>query len=141
MIQSGFINLYTDDMPRALRFYAEALGFRETFRVPHGRPRPRRAGLRHHADRVVHQPGRSGSPRHRPHPRCPSGCLVLWVHDLDAAFEAATRAGAVVVTAPHAAGNNNRNALLRDPDRNLVELVAKATAVAPDAGEDLQVAP
>jgi lactoylglutathione lyase len=27
---------------------------------------------------------------------------------------------------PHETGNNNRNALLRDPDGNLVEIVAKA---------------
>lgn len=29
------------------------------------------------------------------------------------------------MTPPHDAGNNNRNAVLRDPDGNLVELVAK----------------
>jgi hypothetical protein len=29
------------------------------------------------------------------------------------------------VTAPHDAGNNNRNAVVRDPDGTLVEFVAK----------------
>lgn len=29
------------------------------------------------------------------------------------------------MTAPHDAGNNNRNAVVRDPDGTLVELVAK----------------
>jgi lactoylglutathione lyase len=29
------------------------------------------------------------------------------------------------VQPPHDTGNNNRNALLRDPDGNLVEIVAK----------------
>jgi hypothetical protein len=34
-------------------------------------------------------------------------------------------AGAPKVTEPHDAGNNNRNAVVRDPDGNLAELVAK----------------
>ncbi len=34
-------------------------------------------------------------------------------------------AGVPVVREPHATGNNNRNALFRDPDGNLVEIVAK----------------
>ena len=32
------------------------------------------------------------------------------------------------VKPPHDTGNNNRNALLRDPDGNLVEIVAKRAA-------------
>jgi lactoylglutathione lyase len=33
--------------------------------------------------------------------------------------------GTPVVQPPHNTGNNNRNALLRDPDGNLVEIVSK----------------
>jgi Glyoxalase/Bleomycin resistance protein/Dioxygenase superfamily len=51
--------------------------------------------------------------------------LVLWTDDVDRAFAALTAAGAPAVQAPHPTGNNNRNALLRDPDGNLGELVAK----------------
>ena len=51
--------------------------------------------------------------------------LVVWTDDVDAAFEQLTTAGTPVVQAPHNTGNNNRNALLRDPDGNLVEIVAK----------------
>ncbi len=38
---------------------------------------------------------------------------------------AAPAAGAPTVPAPHDSGNNNRNAVVRDPDGTLVELVAK----------------
>ena len=40
-------------------------------------------------------------------------------------FEQLKSAGVPVVQPPHDTGNNNRNALLRDPDGNLVEIVAK----------------
>ena len=51
--------------------------------------------------------------------------LVVWTDDVDTAFERLTNAGVPVVQPPHETGNNNRNALLRDPDGNLVEIVAK----------------
>jgi lactoylglutathione lyase len=51
--------------------------------------------------------------------------LVLWTDDVDEAFAYLTSAGAPIVQPPHNSGNNNRNALLRDPDGNLVEIVAK----------------
>ena len=43
----------------------------------------------------------------------------------DTAFAKLVSAGTAVVQTPHDTGNNNRNALLRDPDGNLVEIVAK----------------
>lgn len=126
MIENGFINLYTDEMPRALGFYVDTLGFRETFRVPQQDPA--------HVELVAGavQIALTVSQAARDHqgidptPGAPTGCLVLWVHDLDAAFDTVTRVGALVVFKPRAAGNGNRNALVRDPDGNLVELVAKA---------------
>jgi lactoylglutathione lyase len=51
--------------------------------------------------------------------------LVLWTDDADAAYQELTAAGVPAVQPPHDTGNNNRNALLRDPDGNLVEIVAK----------------
>jgi lactoylglutathione lyase len=51
--------------------------------------------------------------------------LVVWTDAFDAAFEQLKSAGVPVVQPPHDTGNNNRNALLRDPDGNLVEIVAK----------------
>jgi lactoylglutathione lyase len=51
--------------------------------------------------------------------------LVVWTDDVDAAYQRLVSAGAPVVQEPHDTGGNNRNALLRDPDGNLVEIVAK----------------
>ena len=60
-----------------------------------------------------------------PAPGSPAIVIVVWADDLDVAFERLVAAGAPVVQEPHNTGNNNRNALLRDPDGNLVEIVAK----------------
>jgi lactoylglutathione lyase len=51
--------------------------------------------------------------------------LVIWADDVDVAHQRLAAAGVVTVQAPHDTGNNNRNALLRDPDGNLVEIVSK----------------
>jgi lactoylglutathione lyase len=51
--------------------------------------------------------------------------LVLWTDDVDAAYRALALAGVLTVQPPHETGNNNRNALFRDPDGNLVEVVSK----------------
>jgi len=51
--------------------------------------------------------------------------LVIWTDDIDKAYGTLVAAGAPVVQPPHDTGNNNRNALLRDPDGNLVEIVSK----------------
>ena len=51
--------------------------------------------------------------------------LVIWAGDVDSACAQLAAAGVRVLQAPHDTGNNNRNALLRDPDGNLVEIVAK----------------
>jgi lactoylglutathione lyase len=51
--------------------------------------------------------------------------LVVWTEDVDAAHQKLVGEGVTVVQPPHDTGNNNRNALFRDPDGNLVELVAK----------------
>jgi lactoylglutathione lyase len=51
--------------------------------------------------------------------------LVVWTDDVDDAYEKLVAAGVPALQPPHDTGNNNRNALLRDPDGNLVEIVAK----------------
>lgn len=120
------VNLYTNDIEAGLRFYRDRLGFTETFRTP-------REGTPEHVElkldgfliglgtveaaRRVHgveaAPGR------------PAMVLVVWTDDVDAAYQELTAAGAPAVQPPHDTGNSNRNALLRDPDGNLVEIVAK----------------
>jgi lactoylglutathione lyase len=128
MFADAFVNLYTADIEAGLRFYRDQLGFRETFRTPtEGTPEHVeltldgfRLGLGTvDAAKRVH--GIDASPG------SPAMVLVVWTDDTDAAFDTLTSAGAPVVQPPHDTGNNNRNALLRDPDGNLVEIVAKRT--------------
>lgn len=126
MFTTGFVNLYTRDIEAGVRFYRDLLGFRETFRTP-------REGTPEHVEMTldgfmvglgtveaakrVH--GVDAEPGH------PVMTIVLWTDDVDVAFARLTAAGAPVVQPPHPTGNNNRNALLRDPDGNLVEIVSK----------------
>jgi catechol 2,3-dioxygenase-like lactoylglutathione lyase family enzyme len=126
MVVSGLVNVFTQDIQEALDFYEVVLGLPETFRTPEeGMPDhvEMAAGgfvlaistvaAAHRVHGVDAEPGRAAM------------SLVFWVDDVDATFEAAIAAGAPVVTAPHDAGNNNRNAVVRDPDGTLVEFVAK----------------
>ncbi|MEQ6900504.1 VOC family protein [Nocardioides sp. YIM 152588] len=126
MITSGLVNVFSDDINASLGFYQGLLGLPETFRTPlEGVPEhvEMRAGgfvlgvSTAEAARRVHgldaDVGR------------PAMSLVFWVDDVDEAFAAVTASGAPVVTEPHDTGNDNRNAVVRDPDGTLVELVAK----------------
>jgi lactoylglutathione lyase len=126
MFTSPMVNLYTRDITAACGFYRDQLGFVETFRTP-------RDGVPTHVEfklegfmlalstveaaRSVH--GVEASPG------SPVLSLVLWTDVVDAQCARLADAGAPVIQPPHETGNNNRNALLRDPDGNLVELVAK----------------
>jgi lactoylglutathione lyase len=122
----ALINLYTRDIEAALRFYKDLLGLEETFRTPtDGTPEHvefRIGGFTLglgsvEAARRVHGVD--------PQPGAPAMALVLWTDDVDRVFADLTAAGVPAVRAPHPSGNNNRSALLRDPDGNLVELVSK----------------
>jgi lactoylglutathione lyase len=53
--------------------------------------------------------------------------LVVWTDNVDTAYADLVAAGVPAIQPPHNSGNNNRNALLRDPDGNLVEIVAKVS--------------
>jgi lactoylglutathione lyase len=126
MFTSAFVNLYTHDIEAGLRFYRDLLGFRETFRTPTvGTPEHVELELNGfglglgtvEAARRVH--GVEASPG------SPAMVVVVWTDDVDRAFAQLTADGAPVVQPPHDTGSSNRNALLRDPDGNLVEIVAK----------------
>jgi lactoylglutathione lyase len=126
MFVTAFVNLYTADIQAGLRFYRDLLGFEETFRTPtEGTPEHVELTLNGfaiglgtvEAAKRVHGVDAA--------PGSPAMVLVVWTDDVDAAFERLTFAGVPEVQAPHNTGNNNRNALLRDPDGNLVEIVAK----------------
>ena len=126
MFTAGFVNLYTADIEAGLRFYRDLLGFAETFRTP-------KEGIPEHVElrlgefalglgtveaaKRVHGVDAS--------PGSPALVVVVWTDDVDAACARLESAGVPVVQRPHDTGNSNRNALLRDPDGNLVEIVAK----------------
>jgi lactoylglutathione lyase len=126
MFTSAFVNLYTHDIEAGLRFYRDLLGFEETFRTP-------TVGTPEHVELELHGFGLglgTVEAARRVHgveasPGSPAMVVVVWTDDVDRAFEQLTAAGAPVVQPPHDTGRSNRNALLRDPDGNLVELVAK----------------
>ena len=120
------VNLYTHDIESGLHFYRDLLGFSETFRTPDDGV-PEHVELRLNgftiglgtveAARRVH--GVEATPG------SPAMVLVVWTDDVDKAYGELVAAGVPHVQPPHDTGNNNRNALLRDPDGNLVEIVAK----------------
>ncbi len=126
MFADGLVNLYTRDIDASTRFYRDLLGFKETFRTP-------KTGTATHVEfkvggftlglgtveaaKRVHEVTAS--------PGSPAMNLVFWTDDVDREFERLRSAGVAVVQSPHDTGNNNRNALVRDPDGNLVEIVSK----------------
>lgn len=126
MYLDGLINLYTRDIEAAMHFYRDLLGFAETFRTP-------KTGVPDHVELRL-----SGftvglgtiEAAKRVHgveaePGSPAMSLVVWAEDVDQSYAQLVAAGVPALQPPHDVGNNNRSALLRDPDGNLVEIVAK----------------
>ena len=120
------VNVYTHDLPAALAFYRGLLDFEETFRAPDPEA-PDHVELRldgvtfalstaQAAERVHGLPASPGSHGFQ---------LVVCTDDVDSAYDALVAAGVPGHTPPNDTGNDNRNAVVRDPDGNLVELVAK----------------
>jgi lactoylglutathione lyase len=126
MFADALINVYTRDIQAAAHFYGDLLGLTETFRTPAegvpahiefrvggftlGLGTVEAAKQVHHVDA---EPGR------------PAMALVFWTDDVDAEVARLVAAGVPALIPPHDTGNDNRNALLTDPDGNLVEIVAK----------------
>ncbi len=126
MFTSAFVNLYTRDIEAGLRFYRDLLGFRETFRTPD-------EGTPEHVELELNGFGLglgTVEAAKRVHgvdaaPGSPAMVLVIWTDDIEGAFKRLASEGTPVVQPPHDTGKHNRNALLRDPDGNLVEIVAR----------------
>lgn len=126
MYADAFVNLYTRDVEAGLRFYIGLLGFKETFRTP-------TSGTPEHVELALKGFGlglSSAEAAKRVHgvdasPGSPAMALVVWTDDVDESFRQLKAAGTPVVQPPHPSGKHNRAALLRDPDGNLVEIVAR----------------
>ena len=126
MFASAFVNLYTHDIEAGIRFYRDLLGFKETFRTP-------KQGTPEHVELTLNGFGvglGTVEAAKRIHgvaatPGSPAMVIVVWTGDVDRAFDRLKSAGVPVLQPPHDTGNSNRNALLRDPDGNLVEIVSK----------------
>jgi lactoylglutathione lyase len=131
-IVAGLTNLYCHDVEAALHFYAGLLGFTETFRVP-------KTGVPEHVEVALADGFKLGlssvEAARRVHdvsasPGSPAMAITVWTDDTDRAFSRLVEAGVPAVQPPHDTVNNNRAALLRDPDGNLVEIVAKVRSEA-----------
>ena len=125
MFETALVNLYTHDIEAGLHFYRDLLGFSETFRTPED-------GVPEHVELELNGfvigLGTAEAAR-RVHgveatPGSPAMVLVVWTDDVDKAYRELVANGVPNLQPPHDTGNNNRNALLRDPDGNLVEIVA-----------------
>jgi len=123
---TGFVNLYTRDIEAGLHFYRDLLGFAETFRTP-AEGIPEHVELRLNEFMVGLGTVEAAKRVHgvEATPGRPAMVLVLWTDNVDKACADLAAAGVPVLQPPHDTGNSNRNALLRDPDGNLVEIVGK----------------
>jgi lactoylglutathione lyase len=128
MFESPLVNLYTWDIEAGLRFYRDRLGFRETFRTPKTGT-PTHVELRLDGFLLGLGTVEAAKAAHGVDalPGAPAMALVVWTPNVDEAFEQLRSAGVPVVQTPHDTGNSNRNAMFRDPDGNLVEIVSKRT--------------
>ena len=126
MFATALVNLYTSDIEAGLHFYRDLLGFTETFRTP-TEGIPEHVELRLNGFTVGLGTVEAAKKVHgvEATPGSPAMVLVVWTDDVDTAYRELVAAGVPVVQPPHNTGNNNRNALVRDPDGNLVEIVAK----------------
>lgn len=120
------VNIYTRDLPAALAFYGGLLGFAETFRAPDN-DSPDHVELRLDGVTIAVSSAEAALRVHgiEALPGSHGFQLVLWTDDVDASYDELVAAGTRSVTPPHDTGNDNRNAVVTDPDGNLVELVTK----------------
>src|SRR5580658_3939850 len=126
MVVTGLVNIYTRDIAAALSFYRDLLGFVETFRAP-TEGIPEHVELRLNGFTVGLGTVEAAKRVHGVEavPGSPAMVLVVWTDDVDKSYAELVAAQVPVLQPPHNTGNNNRNALLHDPDGNLVEIVAK----------------
>jgi catechol 2,3-dioxygenase-like lactoylglutathione lyase family enzyme len=126
MFTEGLVNLYTCNIEAGIHFYRDLLAFRETFRTP-------KDGAPEHVELTLNGFGvglgtveaAKRVPGVEATPGSPAMALVVWTDDVDESFDLLRSVGIPVVQPPNDTGSSNRSALLRDPDGNLVEIIAR----------------
>jgi lactoylglutathione lyase len=123
MFTSSMPNLYSADVAAAGRFYAELLGFSQTYQYPPS-GEPRHIELRlgdsmvaissHAAVREIGLP--TPTPGHTYE-------LVVWCDNVDVAVERLRSAGTPVLIDPHDHVAGHRRGYVADPDGNWLALV------------------
>jgi|SRR5579859_1598756 len=123
MFSSSMPNLYSADVSAAARFYAEQLGFSQTFQYPptgtarHVELRLGDSMLAITSHTAVHEAGLPApSPGHTQE-------LVVWCDDVDAAVARVRSAGAAVLVEPYDHVAGHRRAYVADPDGNWLAFV------------------
>jgi len=125
MFADALINLYTNDIEAGIRFYRDLLGLEETFRTPReGSPAHIEFRVGGFTLALSTVEAAKSERRVDATPGAPAMALVFWTDNVDEAYARLTAAGVPSVIAPRDKGDN-RNALLKDPEGNLVEIVAK----------------
>ena len=119
------IILFSEDVPRAVRFYSR-LGFTETFRVPiEGDPI--------HVDLILdgYKIGIASVASTRddhgldPVPEGQRAAVILWTDDTAAAFAELTASGAPALAPPHKWLDRLLIAWVGDPDGNPIQIVQR----------------
>ena len=123
MIRSAQINLYTDDLPRLVAFYA-GLGLRETFRTP-VEGDAEHVELRVDGFTLGIATVEAARRVHGLHPDLTGNRfeIVLWTDDLDGDFARLQADGVQMLSKPRDFGERLRVAWVTDPDGSSVQLV------------------
>ncbi|UQU62921.1 VOC family protein [Couchioplanes caeruleus] len=117
------IVLFSEDLPRAVTFYA-GLGFEEVFRAP-AEGEPIHVDLVLDGYRIGIASGASTRDDHGLDPLTEGqrAAVILWTDDTAAAYEELVRKGAPAVAAPHRWLDRLLIAWTADPDGNPIQIV------------------
>jgi catechol 2,3-dioxygenase-like lactoylglutathione lyase family enzyme len=128
MTMSVMPNLYSADVERAVAFYRDQLGGKQTFRTP-AEGRPEHVELRL-GDVTIAITSRGAVARQglpEPAPGHPME-LVVWVDSTDDMVASLRAAGAPVLIEPYGHVSGMRRAYVADPDGNWLALVSEEGA-------------
>ncbi len=122
--RSPQINVYVQDVEPSVRFFAEHLGFRETFRTPEtGRAVHVELRLEGLVLGFVDIAAASAMQRMELQAGPPSSEVVLWTDDVDREYARLLAAGATSRSAPHVFLDRLRAAWLGGPNGEMVQIV------------------